>query len=317
MLSASATSGPSGFSASNRGLTPSAQMAVEEGADGLIHLVGLDGVGGMGEEDEFGFDAVVEEALVEIGGVVGRDDGVVRAVKDEVWGGGGRDVGKGAGGGSTVEVFVEGAAEEGGGHFDHVFSGNGIGSDSGEMGGTAGIADSEDGAVLIIPTAATLEIGQMLGGCHEGGKVTAGGDSPQGEAIGIKVEIRGMGAEPASHQLAIMEAGGKGGFMGKAVGDGGHGDALVEKAGLERWPVLDSLFPAAAVNIDQQGEGASCILRQIEIEEERAGASADGNIGNGEVEEGSDFDGHVGVGMNGVSTEGLNGPVNSFMALGL
>ena len=244
-----------------QGLTPSAQMAVEEGADGLIHLVGLDGVGGMGEEDEFGFDAGVEELLVEVGGVVGGDDGVVGTVKDEVWGGGGRDVGKGAGGGSAIEVFVEEAAEEGGGHFDHVLSGDGIGGDSAEMGGTAGIADSEDGAVLVIPAAAALEIGQMLGGGHEGGEVTAGGDSPEGKSIGIKVEIGGMGAEPAGHQLAIMEAGGKGGFMGKTVGDGGHGDALVEKAGLERGAVLDSLFPAAAVDIDQQGEGASCILR--------------------------------------------------------
>jgi len=207
-------------------------MAVEEIEDeggGGWGIEARAAVAGAGDDVESGFDAGFREGGLEFPALLDGDEGVAIAVEDEERGGGFGHVIEGAGGTRLLLMGGDGATEELGHGGIGGIQGAGRLAVAKEIGGAEEIDDALDGAGLA-EIWAGVEVCGLAGDAEEGDEVAAGGGAPDADAAGIDAILGGVGAEPADGGFAILDLGGKGGILAKAVLDAGGGVAKGEEA---------------------------------------------------------------------------------------
>ncbi len=106
-------------------------------------------------------------------------------------------------------------------------------------------------------------------------EVTARGNAPHADPLGVKVILLRMGAQPADSGFAVLHLGGEGsdlavavvyGSQGVAAPDDASGEVVVARSGVG--------VEAAAVNPNHEGDTALRFGGQVEVQVQRALRSA-------------------------------------------
>lgn len=251
-------------------------MLGEEVGDTAIHLIGglaEVSVAAVGDGDEIGRDAGLDELLIEadrlsignegVGGAVDVEDGWV------VFG----DMGDRGGATGFFFVLKDGAAEEEGlwrvGGI--VIHGAGVVAHGEHFSGAEEVDHGIDAAALIeVRADLTLELFDLARGAEHGDEMASGGSAPDGDLFWVEIVFLGARTNPADRGLAVVDLRGPLGFIAQAVGDtdsgvvatGNEGGQTLEAGTLVARP------PSSTVDEDDDGEGfvGGWFLGEIEID---------------------------------------------------
>lgn len=232
-------------------------------APGVAHP---EGVGGVFEGVDGGLDAGGLEAVHHLG--TADFEGVFFALDEDGGRDAGADVGDGGGLAVEVRVFIGGGAEEEQGALVllALVRGHEVLRGGHDDAGLHGAGLAGEGALGGVGIALKRGIGQAAGHADEAGEVAAGGAAHAADALGVELQLLGMGAQAAQRGFAVVQGGGVLRLGGEAVADEGGDEAALGEAlhhGLVRLDL--ALLPAAAVDVEDAGPGA-CGVWDVNVE---------------------------------------------------
>jgi hypothetical protein len=247
------------------------QAAVEKILDWTDGLGTAEAVAGAFHGHEGDIDTVLLQRGAEQLALVEWDGAVVVTVHDKEGRAIFRDVGNGAGSGGFGFVFGDGAADEmtlrrvGGIMRNIAFKIANLQ----KVGGSEPVDDGLDAAGVVEIVISTFEFSDAAGGAEEGGEVSAGGGAPGNETICGQTVLRGMSAQPSDSGLAVVDLRGEFGVLGETIVNVGDGKTVGSEGKCRAGAVFAAGHPGAAMNPNDEGQGAVAFFGQVEVQQQR------------------------------------------------